>query len=107
MKLLDLEPRWIHESVFVFLCPHCVVKGIKPPRLLSCKLVKMSMHDQMELFRNCLYEWTVVPMQEDTCWKVDTRDFGTMTVSPSINANPSGDWHGNITKGSIFGDGIV
>lgn len=104
MKLTDLEPRWIHDSVFVFRCPHC------RKTWLSCKFVTMSTGDQIDLFRSadldpCGPRYAVVPMNPDFAWtlKDGNRDFATMTVTPSINAEASGHWHGHITAGAIIG----
>ena len=45
MRLIDLEPRWIHPNLFVFLCPHC--RNV----LLSCKNIEMSTRTQHDLFK--------------------------------------------------------
>ncbi len=99
MRLSELQPRWIHPNVFVFLCPHCKVD------LLSCKNVEMSHREQRELFEKEFGDnWStlVVPMNPDTVWKI----IGTLpevSVSPSVDASASGHWHGNITNGEIVG----
>jgi hypothetical protein len=99
MKLTELEPRWIHEHVFVFLCPCCRKDW------LSCKTVQMSHKTQRLLFDAVFGEggWNVthVLTKDDTAWKVSSRDFNTMTVTPSLDASASGNWHGFITAGEI------
>jgi hypothetical protein len=98
MRLVELKPRWIHENVFIFLCPHC------QQRWLSCKNAPMKTGDQMELFIEAMKDEeidTVVPSKPDMAWAISGREFETMTVSPSIDASPSGDWHGHIKDGGI------
>jgi hypothetical protein len=34
---------------------------------------------------------------------IDTADFATMTVTPSLDGSPGGLWHGHITAGEIKG----
>jgi len=98
MKLIELEPRWIHENVFVFLCPHCKTE------LLSCKNTIMYTHEQCELFAAKLGEWAdrVVPCKPEFMWNFQSgAPFDTMTVTPSLDASASGHWHGHITNGEI------
>lgn len=106
LKLTDLEPRWLSDNVFTFKCPHCVSGGREKPYWLCCKNVAMDHREQFRLF----YEnggfargngFIVVPMRADAIWTWNTRDFATMSVTPSIDASPSGDWHGHITNGEI------
>lgn len=97
MRLLELDPRWIHPHVFVFLCPHCRTM------LLSCKDVVMSHHEQCELFARELgeHDWNqrIVPMEDRCAWKISSRDFASMSVTPSLDASRAGHWHGHITNG--------
>lgn len=100
MKLTELEPRWVHEHVFVFRCPHC------RKTWLSCKSVAMSTKEQFEIFRAASIEpagpqYGVVPMRVDCAWKISDRDFAAMTVTPSIDASAAGHWHGVISKGEV------
>ena len=106
MRLTDLEPRWIHPNLFVFLCPHC------RKDLLTCKNVVMSHREQYDLYEKVFgQDWNllIVPCNPDFCWSI----FGTipadisaafiqnLTVTPSIDASPSGHWHGWITNGEV------
>ena len=111
MKLVDLEPRWVHPNVFVFLCPHC--KGI----LLSCKNVEMSATDQRRLFEEEFGDtWSdqVITSQGNQAWNISgTRPmdpsaaFPTdLSVNPSLDASASGHWHGHIINGEIVG-GVI
>lgn len=98
MRFAELEPRWIHPNLFVFLCPHC------RKDFLSCKIVVMSMREQFDIFQEAFGEdWNtlIVPCKESEAWKITSRDFGSMTVTPSIDASASGHWHGHITAGEI------
>jgi hypothetical protein len=110
MNLSELEPRWIHPNVFVFLCPHC------KQELLSCKNVPMTTRTLFELFANTLGDdWNkrVMVMKADFAWTFSGPgpikdgyqvgvDFARLTVTPSIDASASGHWHGFITKGEII-----
>lgn len=51
-------------------------------------------------------EWgqvTVILCEPKCAWTIDSQDFETMTVSPSLNAEPAGHWHGHIQAGEIKG----
>lgn len=106
MQLIELEPRWIHPNIFVFLCPHCRTM------LLSCKNVQMSTREQMEIFSRELGEdWNqhVVPTKHDAAWTITGSippEPGAviaqdLTITPSLDASASGHWHGYITNGEI------
>lgn len=106
MRLIDLEPRWIHPNVFVFLCPHC------RKDFLACKNIEMTQKEQRILFETEFGEdWNqiVVPMNPSTVWSIsgsvpiDTKAafITDLTVSPSIDASASGHWHGHIRNGLI------
>lgn len=97
MKLLDLEPRWIHPHLFVFRCPHCRKDW------LTCKRIVLSEHEQFDLYEKTFGEdWNlmVVPCKADFSWTI-TGDFGNLSVNPSIDASASGHWHGWITNGEV------
>lgn len=98
MRLSELQPRWIHPNLFIFLCPHCQKDW------LTCKNIPMEISEQFDLFTKEFGEnWNsiVVPANPDFCWAISSTDFETMTVSPSIDASGSGNWHGNIVNGNI------
>jgi hypothetical protein len=108
MKLTDLEPRWIHPNVFVFLCPHC------REWLLVCKNIQMTHKQQRTLLEKEFGEdWNnfVVMARDDCAWSISgTRPLDPkaafvedLSVTPSIDASASGHWHGFITKGEIVG----
>lgn len=102
----ELEPRWIHPNVFVFLCPHC--KQV----YLTCRNITMSHADQFALYEKEFggnWNTLVVPSKPEAQWSIsgsvpiDTRAafITDLTVIPSIDASASGHWHGNITNGEI------
>src|ERR1700682_4757152 len=104
MLLTELEPRWIHPNLFVFLCPHC--RKI----FLTCNNVGMGHQEQFEMYEKEFGEdWNtlVVPCKPGQSWSIsgsvptDTKAAFTtdLTVTPSIDASASGHWHGTITKG--------
>jgi hypothetical protein len=106
MNLTDLEPRWIHPNVFVFLCPHC------REVLLTCKNVEMSQKEQRHLFEKEFgddWNMLVIPSNSSTSWHItgtkpqDSNSIGfhDISVTPSIDASASGHWHGFITNGEI------
>lgn len=110
MKLADLNPRWLTPNMFIFHCPHCIARGGAgkyDQYWLSVKNVVMSIHEQIVLFernkdlQDLKGAFIVVPDKEDCCWNITTKDFTTMSVTPSLDASASGHWHGFITNGEI------
>lgn len=103
MRLADLQPRWLinepERKLFIFVCPHC------RKRWLSCKNFVMKIGDQIELFEKALREEemdVVVPMTAEVSWALENPEsWDTISVSPSIDASPSGDWHGHIKAGQV------
>lgn len=100
MRLTDLNPRWLSPDVFVFRSP------AGAGNLITCKRVPMSSSDQYAL----IYEKNpdlkgqcVVMTVPDMAWKFEGNDFETLTVTPSLDASRSGNWHGFITNGEIVG----
>lgn len=104
MRLVDLKPRWIHEHVFIFMCPHCVQTKREFLNWLSCKTIQMDETEQMDLFVVAMKDEehkTCVGTRKDVAWALTSKDFETMSVSPSIDHSPSGNWHGFIQGGNI------
>lgn len=98
MKLTDLSPRWMTPDLFIFKSP------TGHGNWLMCKRVAMPIREQLELCYRVapdLKGQSIVPMQADFCWNFAGNDFETMTVTPSIDASRSGNWHGFITGGEI------
>jgi hypothetical protein len=98
MKLADLQPRWLSPDVFIFRSPTGAGDWI------TCKRVSMSKEDQYALIYRDNPEFvgqSVVMTQPEMVWQIDGNDFATMTVHPSIDHSPSGNWHGFVTNGEI------
>lgn len=98
MRLVDLNPLWLHRHVFVFWCPHCRTT------LLSCKNAIMSRWEQYDLFTARFGYMSIVACKPEYSWGfADGAKFETMSVTPSLDASAAGHWHGHITKGEIKG----
>jgi hypothetical protein len=109
MRLRDLDPRWLKQGDLVvgltFLCPHC-----KKDRL-TCFSAPTPFREQVNLMHAAMHsvpededDWPVawVPSNCRAKWSLsNTTDFDTLTVSPSIDASASGNWHGFIKNGEI------
>lgn len=104
MKLSELEPRWITPDMFIFRNP------TGGNDWLTCKRVAMPMKEQQwavwgdYMDPSTKTEWagkSVVLTTPDCAWRFDGYDFETLTVTPSVDASASGNWHGFITNGEI------
>ena len=98
MRLTDLSPRWLSKDVFMFRSPTGAGDWI------TCKRVEMPFKDQCKLIYEDnpdLVGQTVVITVANMAWKFSGDDFDTMTITPSIDASASGNWHGFITNGVI------
>lgn len=86
--------------MFAFLCPHC------REVFLTCKNVPMDHNTQYELFDRLFYTphpgTIVVGCKGDYSWTWESaHDFERITVTPSLNAEKAGHWHGHIVQGEI------
>ena len=114
MKLTDLEPRWLIKDGqrvgFIFRCP------TRPDWWQSCLVASPSRREQWGLFADTLGgdgedrdfgRPDVQGSKEGTRWSIaggiDAAAFETLTVTPSIDGSPGGNWHGFITNGQIVG----
>lgn len=99
MKLTDLGPEWLTPDMFIFRSP--AGRG----DLLTCKRVPMGAREQCDAissFADGKYrEKVVVRTVPEMSWAFEGNDFSTLTVTPSIDASASGNWHGFITNGEI------
>ena len=101
MKLTDLDPIWLSPDVFMFRNP------TGDHAWLTCKRVPMSRRDQAALVyknnphKNEDNDQDIVLSNPDFAWSFSGNDFATLTVTPSIDASASGNWHGFITNGEI------
>jgi hypothetical protein len=97
MKLTELEPRWITSDVFIFRNP----TGGRD--WLSCKRAAVP-HQHRFFYEHCpdLVGQPIVGTKDEFFWNFPAGgDFATLTVTPSIDASASGNWHGHITNGEI------
>lgn len=63
----------------------------------------MSVGVQWELFRQHAKQGDIVNQSKADCvWTISSRDFLTMTVTPSLDYTVSLHWHGHITNGAIL-----
>lgn len=109
MRLVELHPRWWaetgrHGQGCSFVCPHCVraenpqrigVAFANPldglgPIVLTNKVKLDHVHDQKFYEIPPGFHWTRIG---------DT--FEVLTLSPSVNAEASGHWHGFIQNGEV------
>lgn len=98
MKLSELKPEWaIPEKMMTFDCPHC--QKIR----LSVTFEPTPMGKQFDAVDEKYgvdHLW--VPCNPQSKWQREGKGFEDMTVKPSLNAEPSGHWHGFITNGEII-----
>lgn len=95
MRLTDLEPQWLTPDMFMFKSPS------GHGDWLTCKRVPMGLKEQYDMIYPAHKGKIVVQTVEGMAWKFEGNDFATMTVTPSIDASASGNWHGFITNGEI------
>lgn len=97
MKLTELNPRWLSNDLFIFKNP------LGGKYWLTCKRVVMDRREQCALISKFadIHEGNVVLSRPEVAWNFVSNDFETLTVTPSIDASASGNWHGFITNGEI------
>lgn len=104
MRLSELDPRWItgiranHENYgdrrghigLSFLCPHC-------------RTQRLAVFFDPPIDDGVLWEFSTWPSLTEgkSVWGRTGESFETLTLTPSINADASGHWHGFITNGEI------
>jgi len=100
VKLTELEPRWLIDEPgrrwFVFRSPG------GHGDWLTCKSFVWAINEQREKARELIPDMTrrLVLCDPPCAWSI-TGDFSNMTVTPSIDASKSGNWHGFIRNGEI------
>lgn len=104
MKLIDLDPRWTVEVAerqgmgITFDCPHC--QGNAPEDIARLGVWFVNPIDGGSPASEKTREFTsngvrgLMPL-----WTRTGDTFETLTLTPSINAEISGHWHGYITNG--------
>lgn len=105
MRLTELSPRWWGEpgragQFLIFLCPHCrkVRLGIAIANPIDGGPAHPNTVDDMlhHIHELELYE---VGSRHGVAWTRTGETFEELSLSPSVNAEPSGHWHGFITNG--------
>jgi hypothetical protein len=64
----------------------------------------MKIRAQLELFYAVLpdlIDIPIVPCEPNMCWSITGTDFSNLSVTPSLDASASGNWHGFITNGEV------
>lgn len=108
MRLTELDPRWLtRDGVrvgFIFRSP------TRQDRWQSCFEAAPPRREQWAMFRAELGDGENGDIQgctEGCHWTVaggmETADFATLTVTPSLDGSRGGNWHGFITAGEIVG----
>jgi hypothetical protein len=104
LKLIELDPRWFtfngERAGFIFKCPCCP----NAPTYLTCKNRILKISEQWDIVEKQFPDIDLselVPAKELFAWQIVGDDFNTLSVTPSIDASASGDWHGHITNGEI------
>ena len=106
MRLLDLDPRWLMKDDkrigFTFNGP--LARGFRQ----SCFVFSPPTRDQWRIFEENLGDENEVQgCTPGTQWTIaggiESADFATLSVSPSIDGSAGGEWHGFITNGQIVG----
>lgn len=109
MRLIDLEPKWLIKDGqrvgFIFRSP------TRRDRWQSCFLAAPPRREQWALFADMMKgddedrEYGRLDVQgcsQGTHWSI-TGEFENLSVAPSIDGSPGGNWHGYITNGQIVG----
>lgn len=125
-KLVELEPRWLEfkgrRIGFMFLCPHChptrrqwltcffEATGALPPAisddtwLNGCRGERLLFRDAFAAMGSAdpaKETFEIVSCAPGCAWVRTSDDFDSMSITPSIDANAAGHWHGFITGGQI------
>ena len=96
MKLLELEPRWFSVDGLCcglsFNCP-CCINTEKATRLAIAVH-----HHGLEAQEDIAIH---IKLPNQNIWTIESDNFESMTIYPSINASVHGHWHGFIKNGEI------
>lgn len=102
-KLTELSPQWIDEAGvkmgILFTCPHCMTQRLFVP------FTKMKVSEQYALLAfNGIPEdqlHHIAVGNPNQAWQQNGKGFSELSLTPSVDASPSGCWHGFITDGEI------
>jgi hypothetical protein len=71
----------------------------------SCFVENISRHEQWELFADQGFPHNTQGCKQDCVWVVaggiESADFATISVTPSLDGSKGGLWHGFVTNGDI------
>lgn len=103
MKLTELDPRWLIKDGrrigFTFTSP------TKVEWRQSCFVESFPTQEQWKLFDAQGFENTQ-GCKQSCRWQIaggiESADFATITVTPSLDGSAGGLWHGFITNGEII-----
>ncbi len=109
MRLVDLDPRWLmldgRRVGFAFRCPikattewmTCFAEAL-PSKVQRRLTEEMFGEDNCHTVQTCKegIAWTFTPV-------IAEADFGSLSIQPSLDGSPGGNWHGFITNGEIVG----
>lgn len=117
MRLTELQPRWIEKDgkrvAFMFRNPtgpdhrgrtdwltcFCVpIESVFPDRWVLLDQLEADL-EAADLKPSD--SGHIVLVLEGVAWKWEGDSFENLTVTPSIDASASGNWHGFITNGEI------
>lgn len=109
MRLVDLKPRWWaeagrHGQGVSFECPHCV--GQEHPQRIGVAFANpvdggpaIVLSNKVKL--DHVHEQRLYDVPPGFHWTRTGETFEALTLSPSVNAEASGHWHGFVTNGEI------
>ncbi|HLY90837.1 MAG TPA: hypothetical protein VKQ27_17780 [Acetobacteraceae bacterium] len=115
MRLVDLDPRWLMKDGarigFVFRSP-----TLGDDMWMTCFEAPPPLRELWPMVKDAFPEGpanekgftrSIQPMNQAQRWQIaggiDAASFETMTVTPSLDGSPGGNWHGFITNGQIVG----
>lgn len=114
MKLADLNPEWWGPAgrsgvALLMDCPCAKCRTVKQRRLLISvdppldggpAIVMDGMKTHRAIEAGELPEGVCI-VGSEIAWKRTGDTFDTLSLSPSVDASRSGDWHGFITNGQV------
>lgn len=118
MRLSELDPRWVEidgkRAGFVFVSPVQKLRsdGTKNPTPYrqSCFSRPTPSREKQRLAFESIFGDDAFLVQGcnaehhwDIAGGIGDATFETMTITPSLDGSPGGNWHGHITNGNIVG----
>ncbi len=113
MRLLDLNPRWFDvpgvggaKDGVTFECPGACCAGKPERQRIGVQFANpigaepKPLMPVEEKLRH-VHELRTFDVPPGHLWTRTGEDFETLTLTPSINAEAAGHWHGFVTNGNI------